>query len=195
VSRIVQLLQIQKERPDLLDEATRRRHEQRLQSASENVLETMEDLLLWSKSQMQHFTPQRGPVAIRDVVEKEAGLLREALEEKQLKVENGIAASLSRVTDEVFLSVIVRNLLQNAAKYSLPGGTITASADAQNLYLTNTSADAGAEELNQRLQSRTIGSKGGGLGLQIATDLAAALGIRIFFRDEEAGHVAAVVAF
>jgi signal transduction histidine kinase len=196
VSRIVQLLQIQKERPDLLDEATRRRHEQRLQSATENVLETMEDLLLWSKSQMQHFTPQPAPVGVKELVEKETGLLREALEERQLRVENRIPASWVQVTDANFLSVIVRNLLQNALKYSASGGEIALSADAQHLYLTNRGSTdfVSVEELNQRIHNKVVNSKGQGLGLQIAADLAAALSIRIFFREEGEG-VTAVLAF
>ena len=195
VSRIVQLLQIQKERPDLLDEPTRRRHEARLQSASEHVLETMEDLLLWSKSQMQHFTPQPGPVLLQELVEKETGLLREGLEEKQLRVENRVPEALTRLTDENFLSVIVRNLLQNAVKYSVAGGTIVIAADGQHLYLTNPSPGVPAGELNQRLRNQVVNSKGSGLGLQIAADLAAALSVRIFFREEGVGAVTAVLAF
>jgi signal transduction histidine kinase len=195
VSRIVQLLQIQKERPDLLDPETRRKHEQRLQTASENVLETMEDLLLWSKSQMQHFTPQPGAVGLKEVVDKEAGLLREPLEEKRLQVDNGIAAALVRTTDENFLGVIVRNLLQNAVKYSPEGGTIAIAADAQHLYITNTSSEVGAADLNQSIQNRVVSSAGSGLGLQIAADLAAALGIHIYFREAAAGTVTAVLAF
>jgi signal transduction histidine kinase len=195
VSRIVQLLQIQKERPDLLDEATRRKHEERLRTASENVLETMEDLLLWSKSQMQHFTPQPGPVDIREVVDKEAGSLRELMEEKQLTVDNRLPAPTIRVTDENFLAVIARNLLQNAVKYSAAGGTIVVSADEQHLYLTNPSPAASAEQLNHRLRNRVVDSAEGGLGLQIAADLAVALEIRIFFREETGGAVTAVLGF
>jgi len=195
VSRIVQLLQIQKERPDLLDEATRRKHEERLRSASENVLETMEDLLLWSKSQMQHFTPQPGPVDLRELVKKEVSGLREPMEEKQLTVDNRIAAPEMRVTDENFLAVIVRNLLQNAVKYSAAGGTLVISADARHLSFTNPSPGARAEELNQRLRNGVVDSTDRGLGLQIAADLAAALEMRIFFREEEGGAVTAVLGF
>lgn len=50
VSRIVQMLKIQKEKPELLDDESKKQHEEKLKIASENVLETMEDLLLWSKS-------------------------------------------------------------------------------------------------------------------------------------------------
>lgn len=193
VSRIVQLLQVQKERPDMLDEPTRRKHDERLKLASENVLETMEDLLLWSKSQMQHFTPQPTPVDVHAVVEKEIGLLQQSIEEKQLQLDNKIPAALIKTTDENFLTVILRNLLQNAVKYTAAGGLISLRADDGYLYISNTPAGARAEELNQRLQSRQVDSKGSGLGLQIAADLAARIKARISFRQEGEGILTAVL--
>ncbi len=87
VGKIVSLLQLQKERPELLNEEARQRHDDRLKKASETVLETMEDLLLWSKSQMQNFTPEFQPVRIADIVQKEIGLLNEHLEEQRIRID------------------------------------------------------------------------------------------------------------
>ncbi|HEY4207142.1 MAG TPA: HAMP domain-containing sensor histidine kinase, partial [Puia sp.] len=193
VSRIVQLLHVQKERPDMVDEATRRRHEQRLQLASENVLETMEDLLLWSKSQMEHFTPQPVTVRLDAVLEKEIGLLQQPMEEKQLRLDNKIPPGILKMTDENFLTVILRNLLQNAVKYTSPGGLISLRADDGSVYISNTPAGAGAEELNQRLQNKNVDSKGSGLGLQIAADLAARIDAKISFRQEGEGVLTAIL--
>ncbi len=195
VSRIVTLLQLQKEMPNVLDEPTRRKHEERLRAASENVLETMEDLLLWSKSQMQHFTPQPAPVAVHEVVEKEVLFLREPLEEKQVRTDNRVPAGFIRSTDENFLTVIIRNLMQNAVKYSPSGGTILIAADDGHLYITNPAAGAQAALLNAKLQNKQVDSKGSGLGLQIAADLAVSIGAKLFFRQEEGGDVTAVLAF
>ena len=58
VSSIVQLLHLQKENPEHFNTELQNQYNERLNKASENVLETMEDLLLWSKSQMNNFTPQ-----------------------------------------------------------------------------------------------------------------------------------------
>lgn len=185
VSRIVTLLQLQKARPDILDEDARQRHEERLRLASENVLETMEDLLLWSKSQMEHFTPQPVQVQLNAVLEKEINSLGQSMEDKGIRLENLVPASLVRITDENFLSVIFRNLLQNAVKYTAAGGTITVAADEGHIYISNPPADTGAEELNLRIQNKRVDSKGSGLGLQIAADLAAAIRARISFRQDK----------
>ncbi|HVW60075.1 MAG TPA: tetratricopeptide repeat-containing sensor histidine kinase [Puia sp.] len=186
VSRIVTLLQLQKARPDILDVDARQRHEERLRLASENVLETMEDLLLWSKSQMEHFTPQPVQVDLNAVLEKEINSLRQSMEDKGIRLDNLVPASMVRITDENFLSVIFRNLLQNAVKYTAAGGIITVAADEGHIYISNPGADTGAEELNLRIQNKQVDSKGSGLGLQIAAGLAAAIHARISFKQDKA---------
>ena len=153
------LLKLQKENPQLLTEESRIRHEEKLKATSENVMETMEDLLLWSKSQMQHFTPQLKEINIPCIVQKEINFLQQRIEEKSLSVNNNISSSFIINTDENFVSVIIRNLLQNAIKYSDVSGVISLKNDDKNLFITNQSATANAETLNARLQNKIMDSK------------------------------------
>jgi signal transduction histidine kinase len=193
VSKIVQLLRLQKENPKGLNEASPQKHEAQLKTASENVLETMEDLLLWSKSQMQHFTPQFSPVKIRPLLQKEISFLQQPIEDKNLQVLNQVPETLIRDTDENFLAVIVRNLLQNAVKYSVEGGIISVGTDGSDILITN-QARVPAEELNQVLQSSRVDSRRFGMGLQIARDLAASIHTRIFFRSGSGQQLTAVIS-
>jgi signal transduction histidine kinase len=126
-------------------------------------------------------------------VEKEIALLQQPIEEKELRLDNRIPAALIKTTDENFLTVILRNLLQNAVKYTTAKGLITLRADDGCIYICNAPAGARAEELNRRLQSRQVDSKGSGLGLQIAADLAARINARISFRQEGNDMLTAVL--
>ncbi|HEX4373535.1 MAG TPA: HAMP domain-containing sensor histidine kinase, partial [Puia sp.] len=193
VSQIVQLLQLQKENPQLLNEQSRLQHEARLKTASENVLETMEDLLLWSKSQMQHFTPQFVPVKISETVEKELNLLHQRIEDKNLKISNELNENFVKKTDENFLSIIIRNLLQNAIKYSDEGSIISISADEQNIFIANKSFRADSDLLNALLQKKKVDSKVSGLGLQIASDLAASINAKISFSRKNDDIITATI--
>lgn len=195
VSKIVSLLQLQKERPGLLNEEARQKHDDRLKKASETVLETMEDLLLWSKSQMQNFTPEFRPVKIADIVQKEIGLLQEHLEEEHVRIDCRVPESFVQDTDENFLSVIIRNLLQNAVKYCDGSRLITISSGAQKLSITNPSSKAAAEALNRKLDNTRVDSGGSGLGLQIAADLAARIHTRLFFREDPGSDLTAVISW
>ncbi len=186
VSRIVQMLKIQKERPELLDENSKKHHEENLKLASENVLETMEDLLLWSKSQMQHFKPEYRNVLIAEVVEKEVTFLKEQAEINNIKIRNEVPESFTLKTDENFLEIIIRNLLQNAVKYTTHGTTISiTSKDANQISINNKIADVNMQNLNTVFQNKWVNSKSNGLGLQIAKDLASAIGANILFDINE----------
>jgi len=190
VSRIVQMLKIQKEKPELLDEISKKHHEENLKIASENVLETMEDLLLWSKSQMQHFKPEKRNVLITEVVEKESSFLKDHADSKNILIKNEIPDGFTLKTDENFLEIIIRNLLQNAVKYSSDGTTITiTSKNSDRISINNTIADANLENLNAGFQNKSVNSKSSGLGLQIAKDLASSIGAKILFDLRENNYL------
>lgn len=194
-SQIVQLMQLQKEKPELLNEQTRLKHEEKLKAASENVLETMEDILLWSKSQMQNFTPQFRQTNIADTVQKEINFLRQRIEEKNLIIDNKVDEKFLQNTDENFVSVIVRNLLQNAVKYTDAGNSISITNSANKLQITNPSSQSSAETLNALLQNKQVNSKASGFGLQIANDLADSIKAKILFEHSGNTHLTAVLSW
>ncbi|MBA4166239.1 MAG: HAMP domain-containing histidine kinase [Chitinophagaceae bacterium] len=193
--KIVQLLQLQKDNPEMLSAEARARHEVRLKTASENVLETMEDLLLWSKSQMQHFTPQLTGTAMYPLVQKEIDFMQDAAADKEMIITNEIARDFVQHTDENFVAVIIRNLLQNAVKYGEHGTPIAITAIGDTLSITNTASLADTTQLNDRLARQDINSKNAGLGLQISRDLATAIHAGISFAGENSGSLTASLSW
>ena len=193
VSQIVQLLQLQKENPNLFSKAMREQYDAKVKTASENVLDTMEDLLLWSKSQMQNFTPEQIPVNISAIMQKELELLMQVIEKNNLIIENTIAENILINTDENFLAIILRNLLQNAFNHSDRGGTIKLSADLKNIFIENNAKDANVEALNASLKTNVINSKASGLGLHIANDLASSIQAKIIFEQTPGKNIVAAI--
>jgi len=55
---------LQKDSPELLDEETKNRMQNKTIEGVENLLSSMEDILLWSKGQMENFKPQPKVVLI-----------------------------------------------------------------------------------------------------------------------------------
>ena len=195
ISQIVQLLQLQKEKPDLLTGETGMKHEEKLRVASENVLETMEDLLLWSKSQMQSFKPRLVPVNMTGIIEKELSIIKQRMEDRNIRVRNEMPDNFIQKTDENFVSVIIRNLLQNALKYSDENSTISIVTNGQKIFFTNLASQTNAGFLNALLGSNHVDSKTTGLGLQIALDLASAIQAKVFFIPQDDNHLAAVLSW
>jgi signal transduction histidine kinase len=195
VSQIVQFLQIQKENNNPLSEEARLNHEKKLHKASENVLETMEDLLLWSKSQMQQFTPQFNHVYIAEIIQKELEHSTQLIGEKDLKITMRVQPDYSIKTDENFATVVIRNLLQNALKYSDKGSTIDVSVEGENLRISNKCSNTTADYLNDILNSKEVNSKSSGLGLQISNDLASSIHSKIQFLQDDHDQIISVLSW
>lgn len=194
VSKIAQFLRLQKENPDLFNDNARSEYHEKFTNVTAHLLNTMEDLLLWSKSQMENFTPEYHSVYIKQVANRELALLTSQIEEKELKVENLIPESFLSITDENFVNIIFRNLLQNAVRYSHQGAVVTLKAGQSMVSITNKSTSLmTAESLNELMQKGEVSSNNFGLGLQIARDLAERIGIHIFFEETEKGFVTAVL--
>lgn len=195
VSRIAQLMQLQKQNPEMLDAASSNRHSAELRRATDNVLETMGDLLMWSKSQMEHFTPLIQPANVADIIKREVGMLQQSMEEKELVITNDIPDGFCQKTDEHFITVIMRNLLQNAINNSAAGGRISLAGKGRQLSITNAAGQASAVMLNELLNNPGVSSKSSGLGLQLVTDLAKSIGVAVYFEDAADGNIVAVVTW
>ncbi len=195
IGKIVRMLQLQKERPGLFTAEAKEAYEENLKKASENLLETMEDLLIWSKSQMEHFHPEYRRVNIREVFDKEIGLMQSQLEDRQVHVVDEVPAGLARESDENFLSVIIRNLLQNAVRYSEGDRQIIVGASESEVTITNPTSTGEPGVLNQRIAQGRVESGTSGLGLQLASDLAERVGAKLFFRGKQGVSLTAVLSW
>jgi len=155
----------------------------------------MEDLLLWSKSQMNNFTPQYKKIKIAPLLFQEAELFEEQIKEKELHININVNPEISYYTDENFIIVILRNLIQNSIKQCDNKATIIINADVNTITITNPSGNKNASDLNSMLQQTQINSKYSGLGLQIVKDLATRLGIKIFYKQLDDSTISAVLSW
>ena len=195
ISQVVQLLQIRKGEGSLMTDEARLTHENKIHEASETVLETMEDLLLWSKSQMQQFTPQFKRVNITAIVEKELALSTQLLKEKSIRINKDIGVGFIQTTDENFATVVIRNLLQNAIKYCDRDSGIDISGRGETLQISNQCSAISADTLNNMLNSSEVNSQSSGLGLQIVHDLAAVIHIKINFLQQDRDRILSVISW
>jgi signal transduction histidine kinase/lipopolysaccharide biosynthesis regulator YciM len=188
VADLVQFLQLQKDAPDLLDEATKARMELQTMTGAENLLQSMEDLLLWSKGQMQHFKPAIKPVAVRtlfDAVERHFY----GTQGVEFIFEN--KDDLFLQTDENYLLTIMRNLTGNAVKalQHISEASITWKASNQDgkavLSISDNGPGMKGEELKALYDDTEIVGIKSGLGLHLIRDFAKAISCDIDVKTGE----------
>ena len=113
VANLLHFLHLQQDNPELLDEESKARLQQKTTTGAENLLTSMEDLLLWSKGQMENFEPQFKNYSITELfsdTEKHFS----SVEKVVFSFEN--TQNIHVTTDENYLKTIVRNLTSNAVK-------------------------------------------------------------------------------
>ena len=182
VYNFIHFMQLQKESPELLDTQTKNEIEEKTILSAENLLFSMEDILLWSKGQMDNFKPEPQLININNIFEYSKNHFKS--EDKILIIfEN--PNNISIFTDENFLKTIVRNFTGNAIKALVNAKKpiiVWKAWQEQNVnYLSITDNGAGANEEKFKAlydDSEVIGIQSG-LGLHLIRDLAKAIDCEI----------------
>lgn len=155
-------------------------------------LETLENLLNWGKAQIKGITLNPATFVINDQLQEELRLVDAPAAAKQLRIQNGIPATLTIYADPDHFKFIMRNLLHNAVKYSHMGGKIVLSADTgyRPGYVVCTITDDGIGITDlQKAQlfdassisvAGTASEKGNGIGLLLSKEFAHENGGRIW---------------
>jgi signal transduction histidine kinase/Tfp pilus assembly protein PilF len=175
VSSIIQFLHFQKENPGFLDSDTKASFEDKTLLAAENLLHNMEELLLWSKGQMEGFKPQMQKIEV-DTLFADIQSMYDYSTQYQFIFINPDKCSV--VSDENFLQTIMRNMTSNAIKaiQNKSGGIITWQAsrvDNQTvLSITDNGVGARPEQFKALYDDKAEVGSISGLGLHLIRDLA-----------------------
>lgn len=145
----------------------------------EETSNLVENILLWAKSQMGGINPEKEEFSINDEINHVLENLRSIARGKQIFiqfVENGI---LSAFGDKSLFTIVLRNLINNAIKFSSSGTVITVLTQ-KNIITKEISIsvkDQGAGLTQKEMDSiffsgkSTIGThkeKGTGIGLKLS---------------------------
>lgn len=96
---------------------------------TEELLETLEDLLVWSKSQLHQFVPTYEKIDVRQLFDRLRMLLEGSITNKNLALHVNVQKGLMVRTDLNMLTIIIRNILSNAIENSPPHSSINVSAE------------------------------------------------------------------
>ena len=91
----------------------------------------MDNLLQWSKSQMQASTVHPQVVHISEEIDDVIHVLCLQAQAKKIRVENQSKRSVTAWADKDMVNLVLRNLVSNAIKFSPVGGTIIVGAQEQ----------------------------------------------------------------
>ena len=142
----------------------------------------VDELLLLSKVEMGKYLPRSQRVELYVVIQEVLQLYADRIKEKELEVKMKARGIVK--TDPEALSIIVRNIVSNAIKYTDTGGKVVISANNKKIVVEDTGIGIPPKELpfifQRFFRASNVRNRGGsGLGLAIAKHLAEVLGFEI----------------
>ena len=147
-----------------------------LKSNLDAVSTNLENLLQWSLTQLKGIQTNPVKINLPVLVEEHISLFGELARAKNILLENEISESLFAFADEDHARLVLRNLINNAIKFTRPGGVVRISSQNESPFVKILVSDTGVGIestqlrnllINENLPSRegTSREKGVGIGL------------------------------
>ncbi len=149
----------------------------------------LDNMLQWTAIQKDGITAKIKLQDVNEIVKEIISIYRPQANLKFIKLYEILQTDFVTETDKSILSLILRNLLNNAIKYSANETSILISTNASEKTITIQDEGFGMTDemigfLNNK-QFDKIEAKGSGLGLKLCFEFAKAIGAKIIFAKNE----------
>jgi len=163
---------------------TREEMDMLLKKLEENIFNTadfLDNLLEWSKSQLEGMVVSPEAFKIKDLVDRNLQILNPQIIEKELKVENHLSQSTRVLADKNMINVVLRNILSNSIKFCQQGDLIVLKCETRTNTILISIKDTGIGidpeeqkkifQLEHTISEGTSGEKGHHIGLVLCKDM------------------------
>ncbi|RYE28265.1 MAG: HAMP domain-containing histidine kinase [Sphingobacteriaceae bacterium] len=163
-------------------EEEKKRMEQELLMKTKNTDQLLSNLLYWSMNQMNGVKVKLTTLNLKETLTPVLDISEVAAQDKGIEIANMLPDVVYLIADKDMLQIMVRNLISNAIKFTLPGGQVKISCSLENKQYKIMISDNGVGiPLDQQASifslktNSTYGTKqekGTGLGLVLCKEFA-----------------------
>jgi signal transduction histidine kinase len=164
-----------------MDEAKLSKSIASLNESAQNVYHLMDNLLFWSRAQLNRIMPRKSKFILNDKLDDVFHTFKTIIDSKEINCKVNIPDKVKIVADADLLACIIRNLLSNAIKYTPDKGNITLEVIPQTNKVMFCLSDTGNgfpyksfEDMLAIPQPISmpgmLNEKGSGLGLKLCKD-------------------------
>jgi|GEM_PF-907674 len=175
--------------------------QQMIREESAEVLELLETTFNWARLNFNNIEPKIAGIDFTVLLNSVLKIYKYALEGKNLTVTAAVEKLNNIENDYEVLTIIIRNLISNAIKFTPKNGLIFIDATEDTLTISDNgigmTQDMADAVLRRGYESRrgTCNEKGIGLGLQLVMSLAEKINCDIKIKSEVAKGTAVTIVF
>ncbi|MFN3316163.1 MAG: sensor histidine kinase, partial [Raineya sp.] len=167
-----------------------------LNKSLQNVLQLIEDLLTWARSQMNKVDFKPEQISVNQIIQEDLELSNILFQKKEIHLETEIQDNLQAFADADHVKFVIRNLLTNALKFTNRGGKVIIKAFEKDKMIWVQVLDNGVG-IPQQIQEKmfqldaikstkgTDNEKGTGLGLVLCKEFIQKNGGSIWVESKE----------
>ncbi len=167
-----------------------------IKGSSENAFNLLENLLEWAKSQTENIEFYPENISLKQIIEETFSVLQINAERKNISVTIDIQTNVILYADKNMLKTIIRNLINNAIKFTHKDGEINIHSKEENNKVFISIQDNGIG-MNETIKSQlfsleklhskngTLGESGTGLGLILCKEFIQKHNGELFIESEE----------
>ncbi len=162
---------------------------QSVYNASNKLSALNKALLLLSKIENQQFKDIE-KIQFKSFIEKILENLEDIISLKNISVKKDCQAEPVHTMNPILADILIGNLLQNAIRHNISGGSITIELKEKSIIISNTSASSvkNTAELFQRFRKNEASTESIGLGLAIVKEICDTNSIQINYDCKESIH-------
>ena len=164
--------------------------------SAQQVFKLLENLLEWSRLQMRQEQIEFGPVDLNKIIDTNVELFLPTAQEKNIQLTSTLKQALIACAYAPMVETVVRNLVNNAIKFTSENGEITISARKNGEWVEVEVSDTGVGIPTDKLPrlfrldeknstAGTRGEVGTGLGLPLCKELIETQGGQIDLKSTE----------
>lgn len=148
-----------------------------------NLVTTINNLMDWASTQTQKIKYRPQNIDITPLIIKELQLYTVAIQQKRIHLKTDLPSSCIVFADRQMIAIVIRNLINNAVKFTYEQGTITVickcTSHTANFSISDNGMGMTQEQIsrlytskeNMKVHLGTKGEKGTGLGLILCKNL------------------------
>lgn len=164
--------------------------------SANNAMDLLKDLLEWALVQTGNAEFKKERFKFLEIINQIESLFADVARQKGVVIQKKVPQSTVLYADQEMISVVLRNLISNAIKFTNKGGRITVSAEESSGEVIISVADTGIGIPNNKLNKlfkidedykrSGTGKEGGtGLGLVLCKEFVEKHGGKIWFKSKE----------